>query len=58
MGLYTITIQKDSAWEVMMELGKLDAFHFLDLNRREQIFSRTFANMIRRCDEAERIIRY
>ncbi len=58
MGLFSITIDKDSAWEVMTEMGKLDCLHFLDLNRHEQIFNRTYANLIRRCDEAERRIRY
>ena len=28
------------------------------INRKEQIFLRTFANIIRRCDEAERRIKY
>jgi V-type H+-transporting ATPase subunit a len=58
MGLFSITIEKDSAWEIISELGKLDCLHFLDLNRKEQIFLRTFANIIRRCDEAERRIKY
>eukprot|EP00824_Muranothrix_gubernata_P005823 TRINITY_DN175_c0_g1_i1.p1 TRINITY_DN175_c0_g1~~TRINITY_DN175_c0_g1_i1.p1 ORF type:complete len:838 (+),score=142.13 TRINITY_DN175_c0_g1_i1:2-2515(+) len=58
MGLYTITIPKDSCWEVMEELGKMDSLHFIDLNANEQVFSRTFSNFIKRADEAERRIRY
>ena len=56
MGLFSINILKDSAWEVMEELGKLDILHFVDLNTSVQIISRTFSQVIRRCDETERRI--
>jgi V-type H+-transporting ATPase subunit a len=58
MGYFSLDIPNESAWVVMHELGKLDAIHFIDLNSKETVFNRTFAQYIRRCDELERRIRY
>ena len=58
MGLYTISIPKDDAWEILEAVGKIGSLQFIDLNENEHIFSRTFAPNIKRCDEAERIIKY
>ena len=58
MRLYELKVPKDNAWEIMNELGKLNSIHLLDLNKDEQVFNRTFANTIRRCDEAERRIKF
>ena len=56
--LYSISIAKDDCWVVMNELGKMNALHFIDLNSNEQIFNRTFANSIKRCEDAERSFHY
>lgn len=58
MRLFELKVPKDNAWEIMNELGKLNSLHLIDLNKDEQVFNRTFANTIRRCDEAERRIKY
>ena len=50
MRLFELKVPKDNAWEIMNELGKLNSIHLLDLNKDEQVFNRTFANTIRRCD--------
>lgn len=48
MSLYEITIPKDSAWEIMNELGKIDCMHFIDLNTHEQPFNLTYAHWVKR----------
>jgi V-type H+-transporting ATPase subunit a len=48
----------DDAWYIMNELGNLGIVQFVDLNRNEQTFHLTFANQIRRCDEALKKLQY
>lgn len=42
-------MQKDDAWDTVNELGKLNAIHFIDLNKdkapHEQIYSNTIKNV-------------
>ena len=48
-----IRIPKDSAIDVMEELGKLDdCIQFVDLNVRDFEERKNFGNLIERCDEA------
>jgi hypothetical protein len=56
MQLYQITIPKDDSWDVMNQLGNLNAVHFIDLNKGEQPFSLPYTNQIKRCEETERKI--
>jgi len=58
MGLFMLSLEKNSAWEVMDSLGRLSCLHYLDVNNKEQIYSRAYSVMVRRCDEAYRRIRY
>ena len=58
MQLYSISVSKDNAWEIFNVLGEINYLHFVDLNRKEQIFNRTYAGMIKRCEEAERRIKF
>ncbi len=58
MGLYSIILSKDYAWEIMDEIGKKNALHFIDLNQKGQVYARPYASCIKRCDEAERKIKY
>lgn len=58
MNLYQITIPKDDAWDVIDALGSLNAAHFINLNKSEQIFNLPYANQIRRCEETERHLLY
>lgn len=58
MELYSLILSKDYAWEVMDELGKKNALHFIDLNLKGQAYNKPYLMCIKRCDETERRIRY
>ena len=58
MGYYNLVMQSDMAWKIMNELGKLSAIQFVDLNSDQTVFNRRYAGYIRRCEEAERRIRF
>ena len=58
MGLYTLSLEKNFAWDVMDSLGRLSCLHFIDVSAKEQIYTRPYSTMIRRCDEGARRIRY
>lgn len=53
-----LSMDKNSAWTVMDGIGKLSCLHFVDVNNRDQIYNRTYSNNIRRCDEAQRRIKF
>ena len=54
-----IRIPKDTALEVMNELGKLeDAVEFIDLTKDDIEAKKNFGMMIKRCDEMEKKIKY
>ena len=57
MYLYEVSIPKDNVWEVMDTFGKLNTLHFVNLNSDQQVFSLTYAQKIKRCDEALRILK-
>lgn len=58
MGYYSIVIPSDQAWEVLNQLGKLSAVQFVDQNSDLAVFNRRYASYIRRCEEAERRLRF
>lgn len=58
MGYYSIVIPNDQAWEVLNQLGKLSAVQFVDQNSDQAVFNRRYASYIRRCEEAERRLRF
>ena len=58
MSLFEISIPKDSAWEIMNELGDLGCLHILDLNKNEQVFNLRFASLIKRCEETEKRVNF
>jgi len=47
MELYNVKVHKDDCWEVISEIGKLNAMHFIDLNREEQVFNLEYGGMIK-----------
>ncbi len=51
MELYNIKVHKDDCWEVISEIGKLKAMHFIDLNKDEQVFNLEYGGMIKRCQD-------
>lgn len=52
-----IRIPKDTAAEVMDELGKLeDAIQFIDLNHLDFEAKKNFGSLIKRCEDVEKKI--
>jgi len=50
-----IRLPKDTAVEIMNELGKLDeCIEFIDLNKDDFEAKKNFLSMIKRCDEMEK----
>jgi len=58
MGLFTLSLEKNFAYEIMDSLGKLSCLHFIDVSNKDQVYSKPYSAMIRRCDEAIRKIKY
>jgi hypothetical protein len=58
MRLFKTVIATDNAWEVMNELGKLNAFHFHNMNSDEQAFNLPYANMVKRVEDSQRKLEY
>lgn len=58
MELYRVIVPKDEAWMVTEALGKIDAAHFVDLNKNEQAYDLPYQTRIKLCDDAERRINY
>lgn len=52
MGLFTLSVDKNFAWDLMDSLGKLACLQFVDVNGIEQTYNRPYNAIIRRCDEA------
>ena len=52
MGLYTLNVEKNYAWEVMETIGKHSSVHFFEYDKEVAIYSRPYINMVQRCDEA------
>lgn len=47
---YNLIMPRENAWEILNELGELDALHFVE-NESGANFSKPFANFIKRCEE-------
>ena len=58
MGYYSIVIPIDQQWDILNQLGKLSAVQFIDQNSDQAVFNRRYASYIRRCEEAERRLRF
>ena len=58
MELYRVIIPKDEAWMVAEALGRIEAAHFVDLNKNEQAYDLPYQSRIKLCEEVERKINY
>lgn len=54
--LCQMIVQKDAAFQCIVELGRLGIAQFKDLNDHMSVFQRTFVREVRRCTELERCI--
>lgn len=54
MQLYQLLVQSDEAWQILNELGKHDAFHFIDLNKDRLNHEQTYAKIIKKIEDAQR----
>lgn len=52
MSLFQMTLAKDSAWQIITELGQSKCVHFIDLNKSEQGFNSIYGRQLKACDEA------
>lgn len=48
MKYYNLLIPRESAWDVMNELGALESIHFVDYDTTLPMINRPFANYIKR----------
>jgi len=54
-----IRLPKDTAVEIMNELGKLEeCIEFIDMNKDDLEAKKNFGSMIKRCDEMEKKLKY
>lgn len=49
-----LVMPRENAWDILNELGSLNALHFIDQDE----FSRPFANFIKRCEEINAKLQY
>lgn len=54
MHLYYFTWLQDNAWRAVNEIGKIDCFDFVDLNKGEQVFNLPFGHYLKRCEDVLR----
>lgn len=53
MGYYNLVMPRESAWDVLNELGERSCLEFIDQNPTDPAFGRPFSNIIKRCEEIE-----
>jgi V-type H+-transporting ATPase subunit a len=58
MCMVQLIVQHDAAQHTVEELGRLGSLMFVDLNEGVSAFRRNFMPELRRCDEADRLLRY
>jgi V-type H+-transporting ATPase subunit a len=46
-----VVMPRESAWEILNELGNLSSLHFVDHDPSLPLINRPFANYIKRCEE-------
>lgn len=51
MGCYKISIDRESSWEIVNEIGEMGKVHFFERNPEILNFNRPFINQIKRCDD-------
>lgn len=49
-----MTINKDSAWPIINQLGQSQALQIIDINRNEQPFSLPYSKQLKQCEDALR----
>lgn len=57
MGYYNLVMPRESAWDVLNELGEKSCLEFIDQNPNDPAFGRPFSNIIKRCEEVETNLR-
>lgn len=51
MSYHHLVMQRESAWEILNEIGDISSLHFVDPNPNVPLINRPFSNQIKRCDE-------
>ena len=52
--LVKLAMTKNSAYDIMQGLGRLDALQMIDLNKSEQVYNLAFSLEIKQCHEVDR----
>ena len=51
MNYYSLAMPREHAWDILNELGEISCLQFVDQAPNVAVYTRPFANFIRRCDE-------
>lgn len=51
MGYYNLIMPRESAWEILNELGDKSCLHIVDPDPNLPLHNRPFANYVKRCDD-------
>lgn len=54
MHLLKLVMSKDQEYSIIDYIGQLEIAHFVNVNQTEEVFLLPYADMLRRCEEAER----
>lgn len=53
MAYYNIVMPRENAWDILNELGELNAVQFVDQNAHDLTFNRPYTAYIKRCEDME-----
>jgi len=58
MNYYSLAMPRENAWDILNDLGEISCLQFVDQHPNVAIYTRPFANFIRRCEETKLKIDY
>lgn len=53
MNFYSLAMTRESAWDILNELGEISCLQFIDQQPNVAVYTRPFSNFIKRCEEAK-----
>lgn len=53
MNFYSLAMTRESAWNILNELGEISCLQFIDQQPNVAVYTRPFANFIKRCEDAK-----
>jgi len=52
MHYFEVNVPRESAWNVMNNIGSAPHVEFIDMNYDVAIFNRQYVDMVKRCDDS------